>query len=59
MTARPSPLSAVTTGSSTGSAYGATIRTTTCAEIASAVSPAPYPTMSGGTSPSTPMPTAA
>src|SRR6478609_4832469 len=59
MTASPSPLRAATTGSSTGSAYGATKRITTCAPITSAASQPPYPSRSVGTSPSTPRPTAA
>ena len=43
MTARPRPLSAATTGSSTGSAYGATMRTTTCAAMTSGGQPAAVP----------------
>ena len=52
MTARPRPLSAATRGSSTGSAYGAKMRTATWATTMSAVSHPPYPTMSAGIVPS-------
>ena len=52
-------MSAATIGSSTGSAYGATSRTVMWATMISAASQPPYDTMSAGTLPFTPRPTAA
>ena len=57
--ARPRPFRAATIGSRTGSAYGATRRTVMCATMISTASQPPYETMSAGTFPFTPSPTAA